>query len=150
MSNKDIKVFENAVTALSYVLLLVFFTYTPLAVELVSENSKVLSLYNATQSSYLSFLINVGLLLLMQLDYVTGKKFVSRWSIIGTLIAVMILAAICGFAFNATEYHKSLIGIFGWAYLGMTLHVAFICYLAYVKFESLSVKVSDLVAQESY
>lgn len=136
--------------ALSYVGLLVFFTYTPLAVELISENRNLLSLYNATQSSYLSMLVNLGILLLMELDYVSGKKFVPRNAIIGTIIAVMVIAAICGLAFNATTYHRQLICPFGWQYLGMTLHLCFVLYLAYVKFASLPAKIAGLVAQEDY
>lgn len=136
--------------ALSYVGLLVFFTYTPLAVELISENRNFLSLYNSTQSSYLSMLVNLGLLLLMELDYVSGKKFVPRNAIIGTVVAVMVVVAICGLAFNATTYHRQFVCPFGWDYFGMVLHISFVAYLMYVKYASLPTKTAGMVAQEDY
>lgn len=150
MSKETKKLLGNFAVALSYVGLLVFFTYTPLAVELISENSKFLSLYNATQSSYLSMLVNLGLLLLMEFDYVSGKRFVPRNAIIGTIVAVMMLAAVCGLAFNATTYHRQLKCIFGWEYLGMALHFCIVAYLIYVKYASLPSKMSGFVVQEDY
>lgn len=125
--------------AVSYVFLLVFFTYTAIAVELLKDCQGVWEAYALNQSSVFALLTNFGLLVLMIIDYVSGKTKVNAQ----TLIRV----SLCFFTYIVIYGHAKVVShpvrysdygiLLSFPSLFIFLHLLTLCYLVFVKYQTL-------------
>lgn len=142
---------ERLVSAVAYVCLLAVFTYTPLLIAFVTAGVEFLPVYNASQGSYIALFVNVGLLLMLFIDYIAGKRLIHKKHQIGTLIAICGLIGVSALASNAgSENPTELAWILGWPFFGVALHMVFLIYLMYVKYVSYTSQKVVRTLQESY
>ena len=142
---------ERLVSAVTYVCLLAVFTYTPLLIAFVTAGVEFLPVYNASQGSYIALFVNVGLLLMLFIDYIAGKRLIHKKHQVGTLIAICGLIGVSALASNAeSDNPTELAWILGWPFFGAALHMVFLIYLMYVKYVSYPSQKVVRTLQESY
>jgi len=142
---------ERLVSAVTYVCLLAVFTYTPLIIAFMTAGVTFLPVYNASQGTYIALFVNVGLLLMLFIDYIAGRRMIHKKHLIGTLLAICLMIGVSGLASNAgSENPIVLVCIFGWPYFGVALHILFLIYLMYVKYVSYPSQKVVRTLQESY
>ena len=142
---------EKLVSAVTYVCLLAVFTYTPLLIALMTTGVEFLPVYNNSQGAYVALFVNVGLLLMLFIDYIAGKRLIHKKHLIGTLVAICGLIGVSALASNAcSESPIALAWILGWPFFGVVMHGAFLIYLMYVKYVSYPSQKMGARLQESY
>jgi hypothetical protein len=125
--------------AISYVLLLVFFTYTTIMVEVLKDFHGIWDAYALNQASPFGLLTNFGLLMLMVIDYVSGKSKVESYSLMRMGLCFLVYIIIFGHAkvvANPIEYseYKTLLSF---PSLFIFLHLLTLAYLVYIKYQTL-------------
>lgn len=134
--------------AISYVFLLVFFTYTTIMIEILKDFHGIWDAYAINQASPFGLLTNFGLLFLMVIDYVSGKSRVESYSLMRMGLCFFLYIIIYGHAqvvANPIEYceYKTLLAF---PSLFIFLHLLTLVYLVYIKYQTLKeYKVSQIV-----
>lgn len=142
---------EKLVSAVTYVCLLAVFTYTPLLIALMTAGVDFLPVYNKSQGSYVALFVNVGLLLMLFIDYIAGKRLIHKKHLIGTLVAICGLIGVSALASNACSNSPTVLAsILGWPFFGVLLHGVFLIYLMYVKYVSYPSLKMEARLQERY
>lgn len=142
---------EKLVSAVTYICLLAVFTYTPLLIALMTAGVDFLPVYNSSQKSYVSLFVNVGLLLMLFIDYIAGKRLIHKKHLVGTLLAICVLIGVSALASNACSENPTVLSwILGWPFFGVMMHGAFLIYLIYVKYVSYPSLKMEARLQERY
>lgn len=131
--------FGHLLESLVYVGLLLFFTYTFLAVECLKDVDKLYDAYVQNQASIFALLTNFGLYFLLLIDYQSGRNKQPSWVVWSMALLIMVDILIYGDAkvlankegyadFKLLlEYPKALI----------LLHSATVPLLVFIKYKSL-------------
>lgn len=125
--------------AVSYVLLLVFFTYTTITVELLKDCQGLWDAYALNQSSLFALLTNFGLLVLMVIDYTSGKTRVSARTLMRVSVCFFTYIVIYGHAkvISHPDIYSDYAMLLSLPSLFIFLHILTLIYLIYIKFQSL-------------
>ena len=148
MSYKNI--IGKFLTSASYIGLLLMFSYTSLFHKvIVSGDADFLTLFNILQATWSGFIVNIGLLLMLLIDFGYNKTYVPRWSLLLSIIAFGVLVLVYYFAGHArvaVNFNQP----FNWPWLGMTLYSLFIIYLGTIKCLSLPHTETNSQIKETY
>ncbi len=137
-------------TSACYIGLLLMFSYTSFFYEVVvNSHIELLDMFNKVQGTWSGFIVNIGLLLMLLIDYSYNKCYVPRWSLVISILAFGILALVYFFAGHAeiaTKYNQP----FNWPWLGVLLYAFFTIYLVMVKWLSLPYDGENKTIMETY
>ena len=135
--------------ATCYVGLLLMFAYTSLCDRVfLKGNVGFLEMYNIVQSTWSGFVVNVGLLLMLLVDYCYDKPNIPSKMLLLSILAFGILSLVFYFAGHTNVVHE-FNRPFKWPWFGMLLYCVFVIYLMIVKFLSFpSVKNNEI--KETY
>lgn len=141
---------RNLSKALAYIGLLVLFTYTPVVLAGISENVSFWDSYVKSQGSFLGLFVNIGLLLLLVIDYEPGQSMIPRKMLTGTIFVIMLTVVIAGLAYNCRHRHIDLIWMLDKSWFVLFLHVMFVICLISVKYITLDSCARDLRIKEKF
>ena len=125
--------------AISYVFLLVFFTYTAITVEVLKDINGLWDVYAQNQASPFGLLTNFGLLLLLVIDYASGKSKVDSYSLLRMSLCFFVYVVVFGHAkvvANPLEYSEYKI-LLAFPSFFIFLHMLSLVYLVYIKYQTL-------------
>ena len=109
-----------------YVGLLLVFAYTSTFYEVIVVGKKCfLTVYNLSQASVYNFFVNIGLLLLLLVDYCYDKEFVPRWTLSFSVLAFGLLVGVHYLALKV-ERVASYQMPFNWPWLGLVIFLVFV------------------------
>lgn len=146
----NMSVKEDLGKALAYVGLLVLFTYTNILLAGVSENVAFWDSYVKSQGTFLGLFVNIGLLLLLVIDYEPGQSMMPKKMFIGTITAIMIAVAIAGLAYNCHKSKIDLIWMFDSPWFILALHIVFIVFMIVIKYVTLISSAKDLTIKKEF
>lgn len=135
---------------MAYIGLLVLFTYTPVVLVGLREDVSFWDSYIKSQSNFFSLFVNIGLLLLLVIDYEPGQSFAPKNLLFGTIIAIMLAVVIAGLAYNCQIRHLDLIWVFDKSWFVLLLHTLFILYLMRVKYMTLKSSERELQVEKKF
>lgn len=125
--------------AISYVSLLVFFTYTAITIELMKDYHGLWDAYAYNQSSVFALLTNFGLLVLMVIDYTSGKTKVNAFTLMRVSLCFFTYIVIYGHAkvVSYPDIYRDYELLLSLPSLFIFLHILTLIYLVYVKYQTL-------------
>lgn len=127
----------QVLVSICYIGLLLMFAYTSLFYEvMLKANQAFLPVFNGAQSTWSGFIVNIGLLLMLLIDYGYDKKFIPRWSLFLSVIAFGVIALVYCFAGHAVQA-QGFNPPFNWPWFGVLLYGMFVVYLMVIKYQSL-------------
>lgn len=127
----------QVLVSVCYIGLLLMFAYTSLFYEVIMKNNQAfLSVFNSAQSTWSGFIVNIGLLLMLLIDYGYDKKYIPRWALMLSILAFSIIALVYYFAGHETQV-MTYNSPFNWPWFGMLLYGMFVVYLIVIKYCSL-------------
>lgn len=136
--------------SICYIGLLLMFAYTSLFYEVMLKNNQAfLPVFNSAQSTWSSFIVNIGMLLMLLIDYGYDKKYIPRWALTLSVLAFGIIALVYYFAGHATQV-LSYNAPFNWPWLVTLLYGTFVAYLMVIKYYSLPHIDSEKIIVETY
>lgn len=148
--NRGNVIIGRALMAVCYVGLLLMFAYTSLFNSVfVKGETDFLSAYNEVQSSWVSFVVNIGLLLMLLIDFVYDKTNIPRWLLVFSILTFGFLSLVFYFAGHAvmvSGYNRP----FRWPWFGVVLYCVFVVYLMIVKYFSLPCVIINQEIKETY
>lgn len=123
-------------TSICYVGLLMVFSFTSLFHEVILKgNQDFLPWFNSVQSTWPGYIVNIGLLLMLLIDYGCDKKSVPRWSLFLSILAFGAISLVFYFTKHADKV-QSYNPPFNCPWLATVLYILFIVYLMFVKYSS--------------
>lgn len=144
---------KHWIISISWLALLLVFTYTPLIHAMLKGGEVFKNVYFESQSSWSAMFVNGGLLLMLIVDYWGAQKqpTIVIWglSIFAILLAMIIFAHTGAYAAGELSEYQYLLNDYRFSY---SLHIAFLGILLYIKIRSM-VKDSDdnsLIIEEEY
>lgn len=125
--------------AFSYVFLLVIFTYSTVMVELLKDFCGVWDAYAYNQGSGFGLLTNFGLLLLLVIDYISGKSKVDAYAVARISTCFFVYTVIFGHArvVSRPVIYKDYEVLLSVPNLFIFLHLMTLMYLVFVKYQTL-------------
>ena len=140
----------QVLVSICYIGLLLMFAYTSLFYEvMLKANQEFLPVFNGAQSTWSGFIVNIGLLLMLLIDYGYDKKIIPRWSLFLSIIAFGVIALVYYFA-SHTIHAEGFNPPFNWPWFGVLLYGMFIVYLMVIKYQSLTRVNNSQKIVESY
>lgn len=140
----------QVIVSICYIGLLLMFAFTSLFYEVMLKNSQTfLSVFNGAQSTWSGFIVNIGMLLMLLIDYGYDKKYIPRWALTLSVLAFGIIALVYYFAGHTTQA-LSYNAPFNWPWLGTLLYGTFVVYLMVIKYCSLPNVNSEKKIVETY
>lgn len=140
----------QVIVSICYIGLLLMFAFTSLCFEvIVKDHQSFLPMFNHIQSTWSGLLVNIGMLVMLLIDYGYDKKYIPRWAVIFSVVIIGITLLVYYFAENAIQT-KSYEPPFNWPWLGTVLYGTFIVYLIVIKFCSLPHINTQLNIKEDY
>lgn len=131
--------FGHLLESVVYIFLLVFFTYTFIAVECLKDFNGVYDAYLENQKTVFALLTNFGLYFMLLIDYQSGKSKLPTWVMWSMAVCIIVDILIYGDAkvlADPTEY-SSFKNLLSYPYAFVCMHVTTILYLIFIKYKSL-------------
>lgn len=131
--------FGHLIESIVYIFLLLFFTYTFVAVECLKDIDGVYDAYLQNQKTVFALLTNFGLYFMLLIDYQSGKSKLPTWvmwSMAACIIVDILIYADAKVLADSTEY-SSFKTLFTYPYAFVYMHLATILYLIFIKYKSL-------------
>ena len=135
MNKQDI--IGKTISTIAYIGLLLLFAHSLFFKELIKESRDVIAVYNLLQSSWSSYITNIGLLFMLLIDYTINKRLVPRWILTGSVVMFGLLAVVYYFASLADDV-QSFIKPLSSPYFGIIIYMFFIGYLLIIKYVSIT------------
>lgn len=127
------------IESVTYITLLMFFTYTFLAVECLKDTACVYDAYLQNQATVFALVTNFGLYFMLLIDYMSGKSYFKPWVIFTMalliLVDVLIYCDACVLA-DPSKY-ESFGNLRSLPYLFAYLHIGTVLFLIFMKYKSL-------------
>lgn len=131
--------FGHLIEAVVYIFLLMFFTYTFIAVECLKDVNGVYDAYLQNQKTVFALLTNFGLYFMLLIDYQAGKSKLPSWVMWSMAACIIIDILIYGDAMvlaDPLEY-SSFRTLLSFPNAFICMHLATIAYLVFIKYKSL-------------
>ena len=149
------KLFEyrHLVISITWLLLMLFFTYTPLIHFIFTvTDTTFIEMYCNNQYSGISTFVNLGLLLMLIVDLISAKRKPTYPILLGFVVAVLL---IFGIYFHTGSYIANELSEYSYPIseqnLSLWLHLTFILILLFIKIETLKEPNMDyLVIQKEF
>lgn len=125
--------------AISWVMLLSLFTYTDLFCSMFKVESSFFLDYKSSQMHGISFMVNIGLLIMLVFDFIGAGKHFSNFKVICMLVAVLLAFLI--FTFANLHHTGEIINykeVLRCTSLVYVFHTVYILILVWLKHESIA------------
>ena len=134
---KRIFVFGQILVSICYIGMLLMFAYTSLFYEiLLKRDIPFLFVFNNAQSTWSGFIVNIGMLFMLLIDYGYDKKYIPRWALMVSVVAFLVVTLVYYFAGHANQA-MNYQAPFNWPWLGTVLYGWFVAYMMVIKYCSL-------------
>lgn len=129
----------HLIESIVYIFLLMFFTYTFIAVECLKDIDGVYDAYLQNQKTVFALLTNFGLYFMLLIDYQSGKSKLPTWvmwSMAACIIADILIYGDAKVLADPSQY-SSFKTLLAYPYAFVCMHLATIFYLIFIKYKSL-------------
>ncbi len=142
---KEISRWKFYLIALSWLLLMVFFTYTAILADAMVVDKSFASVHWTNQSTLISLIVNCGLLFMVIFDYMLAGKNIPHVVMWIVFVGIIIAIGIYGhtrilYAGETSKYEFPL----SWGAFAQWLHLFFMAILLWLKERAVELDMSEI------